>query len=153
MCHSLTECVVRFLETMVSVDKQKNVEHVVAAGGNNTEYLDLAKKGGGHKGEWNDIFLWYAQKVSSLLETEPRPHCDTLPLFFLRVWGDQWAKSSFLVFVFAVSLTVVLFFCCSRSADNRPPYPHPWASDIWQERWPVVLSWWSGRQGDTVKER
>ncbi|CAH3128325.1 unnamed protein product [Porites lobata] len=36
-------------ETMVSVDKQKNVEHVVAAGGNNTEYLDLAKKGGGHK--------------------------------------------------------------------------------------------------------
>lgn len=57
MCHSLTECVVHFLETMVSVDKQKNVEHVVAAGGNNTEYLDLAKKGGGHKGEWNDIFL------------------------------------------------------------------------------------------------
>ena len=57
MCHSLTERVVCFLETMVSVDKQKNVEHVVAAGGNNTEYLDLAKKGGGHKGEWNDIFL------------------------------------------------------------------------------------------------
>ena len=48
---------------MVSVDKQKNVEHVVAAGGNNTEYLDLAKKGGGHKGEWNDFFLRYAQKV------------------------------------------------------------------------------------------
>ena len=40
---------------MVSVEKQKNVEHVVAAGGNNTEYLDLAKKGGGHKGEWNDF--------------------------------------------------------------------------------------------------
>lgn len=57
MCHSLTERVVCFLETMVSVDKQKSVEHVVAAGGNNTEYLDLAKKGGGHKGEWNDIFL------------------------------------------------------------------------------------------------
>lgn len=50
MCHTLTERVICFVETMVSVDKQKNVEHVVAAGGNNTEYLDLAKKGGGHKG-------------------------------------------------------------------------------------------------------
>ena len=57
MCHCLTEGVVCFVETMVSVDKQKNVEHVVAAGGNNTEYLDLVKKGGGHKGEWNDFFL------------------------------------------------------------------------------------------------
>ena len=85
MCHSLTERVVCFVETMVSVDKQNNVEHVVAAGGNNTEYLDLAKKGGGHKGEWNDFFLRYPQKVSSLLETEPRPHFDTLTLFFLRV--------------------------------------------------------------------
>ena len=74
-----------FVETMVSVDKQKNVESVVAAGGNNTEYLDLAKKGGGHKGEWNDFFLRYPQKMSSLLETEPRPHFDILPFFFPRV--------------------------------------------------------------------
>ena len=70
---------------MVSVDKQKNVEHVVAAGGNNTEYLDLAKKGGGHKGEWKDFFHRYPQKMLSLLETEARPHFNTLPLFFLRV--------------------------------------------------------------------
>lgn len=137
MCHSLTECVVRFLETMVSVDKQKNVEHVVAAGGNNTEYLDLAKKGGGHKGEWNDIFLWYAQKVLSLLETEPRPHFDTLPLFFLRVWGDQWAKSSFLVFVFAVSLTVVLFFVVLDllTIDHHTPTPEPVTYDKRDGQW------------------
>ena len=39
------------VETMVSVDKQKNVENLVAAGGNNTDYLQLAKKGGGHYGK------------------------------------------------------------------------------------------------------
>ena len=39
------------VETMVSVDKQKNVENLVAAGGNNTDYLQLAKKGGGHHGK------------------------------------------------------------------------------------------------------
>ena len=48
------------VETMVSVDKQKNVENLVAAGGNNTDYLQLAKKGGGHHGKiisQNPIFI------------------------------------------------------------------------------------------------
>ena len=31
--------------------EQKNVENLVAAGGNNTDYLQLAKKGGGHHGK------------------------------------------------------------------------------------------------------
>ncbi|XP_022793650.1 uncharacterized protein LOC111332557 isoform X6 [Stylophora pistillata] len=37
------------LDSIVSLDDQKNSECVVAAGCNNREYLELAKKGGGHQ--------------------------------------------------------------------------------------------------------
>ncbi|XP_020609428.1 uncharacterized protein LOC110048011 [Orbicella faveolata] len=36
-------------ESTVSVEDQRNSEGLVAAGGNNREYLELAKKGGGHE--------------------------------------------------------------------------------------------------------
>lgn len=37
-------------DSIVSLDDQKNSECVMAAGCNNREYLELAKKGGGHQG-------------------------------------------------------------------------------------------------------
>ena len=39
-------------DSIVSLDDQKNSECVMAAGCNNREYLELAKKGGGHQGNW-----------------------------------------------------------------------------------------------------
>ena len=38
------------LELAVTLEAQHGTESVTAAGGNNTDYLDLAKKGGGHTG-------------------------------------------------------------------------------------------------------
>lgn len=38
-------------ELAVSVDDQRRSVSEVAAGGNNTDYLDLAKRGGGHNGK------------------------------------------------------------------------------------------------------
>ena len=37
-------------ELAVSVSDQSRIVSEVAAGANNTDYLDLAKKGGGHRG-------------------------------------------------------------------------------------------------------
>ena len=34
----------------MSIEDQRNSKDLVAAGGNNREYLELAKKGGGHEG-------------------------------------------------------------------------------------------------------
>ena len=36
----------------MSIEDQRNSEGLVAAGGNNREYLNLAKKGGGHEGSY-----------------------------------------------------------------------------------------------------
>ena len=38
------------LESAVTLEAQHGTESLTAAGGNNRDYLDLAKKGGGHTG-------------------------------------------------------------------------------------------------------
>lgn len=43
-------CFVYAEDLSVSVNDQRKSISEVAAGGNNSDYLDLAKKGGGHKG-------------------------------------------------------------------------------------------------------
>ena len=43
-------CLLGLTELAVSLEAQQGTESLVPAGGNNTEYLDLAKKGGGHEG-------------------------------------------------------------------------------------------------------
>lgn len=43
-------CCVCWTELAVSIEAQQGTKTLLAAGGNNTEYLDLAKKGGGHNG-------------------------------------------------------------------------------------------------------
>lgn len=45
------------LESTVSVDDQSITESAVAAGCNNREYLELAKKGGGHQGNCSDLYF------------------------------------------------------------------------------------------------
>jgi len=35
----------------VSINSSQNAEEIIAAGQNGNEYLQLAKKGGGHKGK------------------------------------------------------------------------------------------------------
>lgn len=45
------------LESTVSVDDQNISECAVAAGCNNTEYLELAKKGGGHQGNCSYLYF------------------------------------------------------------------------------------------------
>ena len=39
-----------FTELAVTLEAQHGTESATAAGGNNSDYLDLAKKGGGHTG-------------------------------------------------------------------------------------------------------
>ena len=43
-------CVFFFTELAVTLEAQHGTESATAAGGNNSDYLDLAKKGGGHTG-------------------------------------------------------------------------------------------------------
>lgn len=38
------------VDLAVTLEAHNGTESITAAGGNNSEYLDLAKKGGGHKG-------------------------------------------------------------------------------------------------------
>ena len=38
------------LELAVTLEDQHGTQSLTAAGGNNSDYLDLAKKGGGHTG-------------------------------------------------------------------------------------------------------
>ena len=55
-CFYLFDC--RFVEELaVSLDDHQRTVGEVAAGGNKTGYLDLAKKGGGHKGNYK-VMNW-----------------------------------------------------------------------------------------------
>lgn len=48
----MEDCIVvlHLAELAVSLEAQHDTESLTPAGGNNRDYLDLAKKGGGHKG-------------------------------------------------------------------------------------------------------
>ena len=48
LCFCWLACLV---DLSVSINSSQNAEEIIAAGQNGNEYLQLAKKGGGHKGK------------------------------------------------------------------------------------------------------
>ena len=145
-----------------------------------TDYLKIAKKGGGHKGKWcsnqglcQKIKNWTFALIYSPKTCHPQ---DTHLLSWLKssfsLWGGGveifsaghlisenlsvvklflvYHSASFCTFL-CVSLLGAFFFF--RFVVNRTPHSHPRESDIRQDGRTVVHTWWSGCQRDTAKTR